>query len=309
MAKHEAGKRWGPKFVDKRDWPAYNEQLVKRGEFLLDMDWVKNWGKELEKMNKKKVGRPYEFPESLIKLQAVWHAKSIDFRGIEGVTRQLVTLSALPAYNDYTNVCRRINSLDAAVTVPEGDNLRIFCDGGSFQVVEGGEYLREKYGKKNRKWVQIVFWGDPKSKEPVSVEVNVVQDSEIESGKRQIQGLVNEGVRIEAAGGDGAFDELDFWNWLDSNGIEPVIKPDKNARDDSDSQVRNKNVREREKKGHKRWSKKHGYGFRWPATEGILSAVKRIFGEHISARREKGMVQQVKIKFWAYQQLKKYGEA
>ena len=162
--------------------------------------------------------------------------------------------------------------------IPEGDTLRLFCDGGSFQVVEGGEYLREKYGKKNRKWVQIVFWGDPKSKEPVSFDVNIVQDSEIESGKRQLQELVDEGIIIEAAGGDGAFDEIDFWNWLDGKGIEPVIKPDKNARDDSDSPARNKNVKERNKKGHKKWSKKRGYGFRWPATEGILSAVKRIFG-------------------------------
>lgn len=302
-------KRWGRKFIDKRDWPVYNEQLVKRGEFLLDLDWVKSWDKEVETKNKDKVGRPYRFPDSLIKLQAVWHAKSITFRMIEGVTRQLAALSAMPAYNDYSNACRRINNLETALQVPEGDSLRLFCDGGSFQVIEGGEYLREKYGKKNRKWVQIVFWGDPKSKEPVSFEVNIVQDSEIESGKRQLQELVDEGIPIVAAGGDGAFDEIDFWNWIDGNGVEPVIKPDKNARDDSASPARNKNVKERRKKGHKRWSKKHGYGFRWPATEGILSAIKRIFGEQVNARSERGMLQQVKIKFWAYQQLKKYGEA
>jgi hypothetical protein len=303
------GKRWGAKFVDKRNWPAYNRQLIKRGEYLLELKWVKSWPKELKEMNTGKVGRPYEFPESLIKLQAVWHVKQISFRSIEGVTRQLFSLSALPAFNTYTNTCRRTNELETALQIPEGDTLRLFCDGGSFQVVEGGEYLREKYGKKNRKWVQIVFWGDPKSKEPVSFEVNIVQDSELESGKRQLQKLVDGGIDVEAAGGDGAFDEVDFWNWLDSNGIEPVIKPDRNARDDSDSPVRNRNVKERKKKGHKRWSKKHGYGFRWPATEGILSAVKRIFGEHVSARSEKGMVQQVKIKFWAYQRMKRYGEA
>ena len=301
--------RWGKKFIDKRDWPTYNRQLVKRGEYLLELNWVTSWPKELKEMNAGKVGRPYKFPKSLITLQAVWHAKSIVFRMIEGVTRKLVALSALPSFNTYTNTCRRTNELDTTLQIPKGDNLRLFCDGGSFQVVEGGEYLREKYGKKNRKWVQVVFWGDPESKEPVSVEVNIVQDSEIESGKRQLQELVSEGVKIEAAGGDGAFDEIDFWNWIDGKGIEPVIKPDKNARDDSDSPARNRNVKERKKKGHKRWSKKHGYGFRWPATEGVLSAVKRIFGEHISARSEKGMLQQVKIKFWAYQQMKRYGEA
>ena len=27
-------KRWGKKFVDARDWPRYNEQLVRRDEYL-----------------------------------------------------------------------------------------------------------------------------------------------------------------------------------------------------------------------------------------------------------------------------------
>jgi len=37
-------KRWG-KFIDKRNWKSYNEELV-RGEFLLPIDmfdsWIKN---------------------------------------------------------------------------------------------------------------------------------------------------------------------------------------------------------------------------------------------------------------------------
>ena len=38
--------RWGKKFVDNRDWPKYSEELVVRGEFLLDLKWVKSWDKE-----------------------------------------------------------------------------------------------------------------------------------------------------------------------------------------------------------------------------------------------------------------------
>ena len=33
-------KRWGPKHIDTRDWRVYNEQLVKRGEYLLALDFV-----------------------------------------------------------------------------------------------------------------------------------------------------------------------------------------------------------------------------------------------------------------------------
>jgi len=29
-----------------RDWVNYNEALVKRGEILIDLDFLKNWNKE-----------------------------------------------------------------------------------------------------------------------------------------------------------------------------------------------------------------------------------------------------------------------
>lgn len=302
-------KRWGKKFIDKRNWPETNRRLVKRGEYLLDLALVENWDEELAKMNEGKVGSPYLFPNSLIELQAIWHAKSIPYRMIKGVTIQLVEMSQLPAYNDYSTANRRVNKLSLKLALPEGDCLRIFSDGTSFQVVEGGEYLRMKYGKKNRKWVQVIIWGDPETKEPVSFEVNIVQESELASAKMQLKELMAQGVNIEAAGGDGAFDEIDLWNWLEWEGITPIIKPDKNAKEDSDSLLRNLAVKYRKRCGYRKWRRKTGYGHRWPATEGIFSAVKRIFGEQLHARSEIGLTQEAGIKFWAYQRIKRYGEA
>jgi len=40
---------------------------------LLPIDMFDSWYEELDKMNDGKKGRPYEFPESFIKIQAVWH--------------------------------------------------------------------------------------------------------------------------------------------------------------------------------------------------------------------------------------------
>ena len=34
--------RWGDTYFDRRNWPLYNDQLVKRGEFLIDADCVEN---------------------------------------------------------------------------------------------------------------------------------------------------------------------------------------------------------------------------------------------------------------------------
>ena len=302
-------KRWGNTYIDRRKWSVYNEQLVKRGEYFLDMDLVSRWEEELLVANKGKRGAPYLFPNSLIELQAVWHAKKIPYRMVEGITRELAAFGKVPDYNDYSTINRRVNKLACQLVLPASDNLTLFSDGTSLQVVDGGEYLREKYGKKNRRWIQVVILGDPESKEPVSFEVNIVQDSELASAKKQLNELFDAGIKIERFGGDGSYDEIALWNLLSYKGIEPIIKPDKNAIMPSGSRARDRNVSERNDLGFDLWSREHDYGYRWIATEGIFSAVKRIFGEEIHAKTEIGMLQEAKIKFWAYQRLKRYGEA
>jgi len=51
------------------------------------------------------------------------------------------------------------------------------------------------------------------------------------------------------------------------------------------------------------WLKKKGYGLRWPASEGIFSANKRIFGEVVRAKKKRNMYHEVRLKFWAYNKL------
>jgi hypothetical protein len=307
LAKKEH-KRWGKTYIDNRDWPGYNEQLVIRGEYFLALDWVRNWDGELQEMNRDKIGHPFEFPDSLIRLQSIWHDKKVPYRMVEGITRQLCWKADIPAYNDYSTINRRINQLDFHLELPECDNLTIFGDGSGFQAINGGEYLREKYGKKNRRWVQVIILGNPKTKEPVSFEVNLIPASEPESVKRQLKRLIDSGVKVSRFGGDGAFDDISMWQNLEANKIHSVIKPDENARDDGVCQLRNQHVMERNRDGYKEWARRHKYGKRWTATEGIFSAVKRIFGEQLVATSEIGLVQEAKSKVWAYQTIKRYGE-
>ena len=301
-------KRWGPEYHDKRDWPGYNEHLVKRGVYFLALDFVENWNQELADMNTDKRGAPYQFPKSLIELQALWHAKQMPCRMIEGLTRDLSEMGQLPNYNDYSTVSRRINDLDYSLMPPEGENLVIFSDGTGLQAVNGGEYLREKYGKKNRVWIQIVLLGDSEHKEPISYEINLLPSSEPDSTQKQVEKLIQEGIKIKSVGGDGALDKKSLWDFLDLNNIKPVIKPDENALTDTDCLPRNQAVLERNNIGYKPWAKKHGYGHRWTATEGIFSAMKRIFGEQIKATSEKGMRKEAACKIWAYQKLKRAGK-
>jgi hypothetical protein len=302
-------KRWGQKHIDTRDWRVYNEQLVRRGEYLLALDFIEHWRDELVAMNRGKRGAPYRFPTTLIELQALWHAKRINYRMIEGMTRDLVKIGSLPEYDDYSTANRRVNQLNFCLTLPQGDNVTVFSDGTGLQAIAGGEYLREKYGKKNRRWVQIVVLGDAKTHEPVSYEVRLVPASESESTERQAVTLLKQGVPIIAVGGDGAMDDKHLWNFCDNQEVQPIIKPDKNARSDTDCAPRNKEVKLRNKLGYKQWARRRGYGYRWPATEGIFSAIKRIFGEQLLATSEQGLLHEAASKIWAYQKLKRYGEA
>ena len=302
-------KRWGKIHIDQRDWPRYNEELVKRGEYLLALDFVEGWDKELSQMNANKVGAPYRFPKTMIELQALWHAKQTPCRMIEGMTRELFQYGKLPDYNDYSTINRRINQLDYSLEIPQGDNIVVFSDGTGLQAVNGGEYLREKYGKKNRRWIQIVMLGDAKHHEPISYEIRLIPGSESESTKEQLFDLLMKDVNIAAFGGDGGLDSKDLWKYLEAWDIDSIIKPDKNALENTDCKTRNREVKKRNKLGYKKWSRKVGYGHRWTATEGVFSAIKCIFGEQIRATSDNGMVKEAACKIWAYQRIKRYGEA
>ena len=65
-------------------------------------------------------------------------------------------------------------------------------------------------------------------------------------------------------------------------------------------------MRELHRLGYDGWREAHAYGLRW-AVEGTFSAVKRIFGESVRARRRDLMVTEVRTKFALYNMLLQLG--
>ncbi|MCR6692959.1 MAG: hypothetical protein MRT15_11245 [archaeon YNP-LCB-003-016] len=45
---------------NNRDWSKYNEALVRKSGILLDFSTINNWKQELKKLNKDKIGEPYQ---------------------------------------------------------------------------------------------------------------------------------------------------------------------------------------------------------------------------------------------------------
>lgn len=303
--------RWGKEIKYKQDWKVVNENLVVRGEFLLDMSWVKNWNKELHKMNEGKRGAPYQFPESLIKLQAIW-GQWLDYRGLKGVTRQLYKHGLIPQYNDYSTIYRRVIETEIKFELPKDKNIFVSADGSGMKITNGGTYREEKYGKHRRKCAKLVISADPYKKKLLACEVHLEGDgdSEQEIAFTHLKELTELGFNIKQFWGDPAFDTLNLFNFLAKHKIKSAIKPSKPRTCDREkSKARKKEVEEYNKLGYKGWAREREYGRRWTGTEGIFSAIKRKFGENSRSLIIGNIYKEIKRRCWAYDQMKNYAEA
>jgi len=298
-----------------RNWKFINEAGVVRGEFFLELDWVQSWHLELKEMNKGKIGAPYKFPESMIELQAFWH-QFFAYRSVEGITRKLVVFSQLPRYNDSSTINRRVNKGYYEITQSDKRNLEIGTDGSGMKMTMSGEYLEDKHGKKSKKkkYIKVIVTGDINEKDVLKVEVSLEGEgkSEPDCGMDHMQELMNEGKNIFSFFGDGGLDKHELFDFCDFYGINPIIKLPVDAVIDpggkGKSWRRSVEVKRYKERGYEGWARKNRYGRRWLGTEGIFSAVKGIFGEDLRAKKIENMCTEAKIKFWAYQSMKKYAE-
>jgi len=298
-----------------RNWSFINEAGVIRGEFFLELDWVQNWHLELAEMNKGKVGALYEFPESMIQIQAFWH-QFFAYRLVEGITRKLVRFSQLPKYNDYSTINRRVNNGYYEIPQCKNKNIETGTDGSGMKMTLSGEYLQDKHGKKSKrkKYIKVIVTGDINEKDVLKVEVSLEGKgkSEPDCSMDHNQELINEGKKIISIYGDGGLDKHELFDFCDYYGINPIIKLPVDAVIDPGGERkswrRSVEVGKYKEMGYEGWARKNHYGRRWPGTEGIFSAVKGMFGEDLRAKNIENMCTEAKIKFVAYQKMKKYAE-
>ena len=303
--------RWGKKVFYIRDWKRVNETYVGRATFYLDFEWVKSWNAELAEMNLRKRGAPYIFPNSLIKLQAVW-LNFFSYRGAEGITKKFVEFGLLPEFNDYSTIQRRVINLELEIPKPKSKEISVSTDGTGTKMNMSGEYFDEKYGdNKRKKFIKVVVSADPFEKDILKVEVSLEGegDSEPDTAEKHMKELIEEGNFIDKFFGDGSFDKHALFDFCDQHRIKTAIKIGKDANPDAEgSWKRSVEVKKYQKLGYEKWAKQNEYGRRWTGTEGIFSAVKKIYGERVRAYKIDNMCLEAKRKFWAYQLIKRYAE-
>ena len=184
---------------DKGNWKEYNEQLVVGGMFYLDLEFVKNWNKELEEMNKGKRGGQYKEPE-FIKWECVWK-QLIDYRGLKAIARELTNLGLIHIYNDYTTIWYRVRNMVLEIKLPDEKEIEVATHGTGLKTDNAGEYRVFKYGKesKKKKHLVVIITADLKHKKLLKAEAHIEGEGESESkiAKKHMRELKREGKGLK----------------------------------------------------------------------------------------------------------------
>jgi hypothetical protein len=281
-------------YESKRDWPEYNEQLVRRGWFYLSADFVKNWDEELKKMNKNKNGRPYRYPETFIQFSGLAYSfLHLPYRQLEGFLRALSGFVPGLRSADYTTLWQRITNLELNTPIPDNE-IVVAVDSTGMKVTSRGDWMREKHGVERKGWIKVHIAVDVKTRRPITFEIT---DERI-TDQEMVEPLLKD-IKLKDALMDGGYDKEKVFKFLKEKGVAmPGIKIRKNAIVKADS-ARAESVLEFQKYGYNSWKKVHRYGRRW-AAESVFSAIKRIFGETVRATSIKGMFCEVRRMFTFY---------
>ena len=160
--------------------------------------------------------------------------------------------------------------------------------------------MRRKW-KIRRGFLKIHIAVDVKQKKILALKVT---DEKTGDGG-MLQPLVKEASKkgkVTRAIGDGAYDTISNFRYLDAKGIKPAIKVHKNTSSRAGGCIPRKLVAQEYLSNPEAWRRNHGYGQRWTA-ETAFSSLKRTFGEYVSARNMRNMANEMMIKVSLYNML------
>lgn len=280
-----------------------DKKYISRGEYLINPRFLETWNDEIEQLNKRKIGEPYLYPNSLIEFAGYFHERGFSFRECEGIIRSLSRnyKHQFPVVS-FSQFYRRLNKLEFSFEVME-ENLICGVDGTGEKTTHGGEWRKEKHGGK-KDWIKVTILGNTDGK---IVDIRIGNSKQNE--RNSARGLVRQHYKkIKKLQGDGAHENKAMFDLCEKYKIETAIKIRKNAQMKAfGSPRRKKEVLEYKNKGYTKWAKEKGYGFRWVSTEGIFSGKKRIFGETVRAKKKRSAYKEVRRKYWFYNKLQGVG--
>ena len=272
-----------------RNWPDYNEALVKRGDvnFWFDEEVIRQW--HLTESTGKR-GRPRIYSDVAIQcaltMREIFH---LPLRATEGLIRSFIKWGDLDIQSpDYSTLCLR--QKDLAVYLPKSKRkkpLHAVIDATGLKVFGEGEWKVRQHGySKHRTWRKLHLAIDAANQEieAAVVTTNDFKDSEILPDL--LEQIDSELIQVS---GDGAYDSHESYELISNRGADPVIPPRKDAviAQHGNSLLlaksRDKVIRKIRELGRKNWKKQSGYHKRSLA-ETAMYRLKTIFSGALRAR-------------------------
>ncbi len=283
--------------MSKRDWKRINEDLVRRGELLFDLDFVKGWEDELEAVNKGKEGAVFRYPDSFVRLLLFMRVYlHLPYRQLEGFTKALARYVKGLKAPDRSSIQWRAEKLPVRLEkmlADSNEDVIIALDVSGIKVANRGDWMRHKW-KVRRGYLKIHIAVDVKRKKILALEVT----SEKVGDGRMLQPLVEEAskkAKIVEMLGDGAYDTKSNFRYLAGKGIGPVIRVRRNSSRKAGGCMPRKRVVVEYLSDPQAWKRKHDYGQPWMA-ETVFSSYKRTFGEYVSAKKPENMTGKLIVK-------------
>jgi hypothetical protein len=291
-----------------KSWHDYNESLIERGHILMDISFLGSSKREINDMNKNKIGAPFEYSRTYIQFLAFLKIGfKIAYRTVQGIVRGLSDFIRIEEIH-FTQIRRRILKIKPSIgNLNLGNDcddnkklITLIVDASGLTITKKGDYIEQKWIRKKKEFIKLHIAVDAKSKKIVSFRVTKgnVHDS------KEFSPIIREASRecdIDKVYADKAHDNRRSFNLLDDLNIEPAINIRKNA---SAIKIKSSPLRGREvflikKLGYTGWKQLKDTGRRWIA-EIVFSSLKRVLGEDLLSRRFKAQKVEAGLKVMLY---------
>jgi Transposase DDE domain len=290
-----------------KSWHDYDESLIERGRVLMDIGFLRSWNKEIKKMNKGKVGAPFEYSYSYIHFLAFLKIGfKIAYRTVQGIVRGLSNYIKIEELH-FTHIRRRILKIKPSSVRNLGFKeeekhdkpIILIVDASGLTISKKGDYIEDKWIREKKEFIKLHIAVDEESKKIVSFRIT---KGNVHDTKKFGQ-LVKESAKrhyIDKVYGDKAYDNRKNFNILDDINAEPAISIRKNASTRSKGcPLRKDEVLLIKRLRYDGWKQLKDTGRRWIA-EIVFSSLKRVLGEDLLSKKFKAQKVEAGLKVMLY---------
>jgi hypothetical protein len=269
-----------------KSWHDYSESLIERGRVLIDVSFLKSSNKEIKKMNKGKVGAPFQYSDSYVEFLAFLKIGfKIPYRMVQGIVRGLSEYVRIEEIH-FTHIRRRMIKIKPSIVndIDNEEPITLVVDASGLTVSKKGDYIEEKWIRKKKEFIKLHIAVDAKSKKVISFRIT---RGNVHDAKKFCP-LVRESSRkysIDKVYADKAHDNRRNFNLLERLDVEPVIVIRNNASTrERGCPLRREEILLIKKLGYQRWKQMKDAGTRWIA-EIVFSSIKRVLGEDLFSKK------------------------